>query len=90
MRIKGQSPPNTWEEVKRLARQRFVPADCLVEQVSPATTSIVPYADTKADVVKDVVEAAELLNGLNMQLKRVYDDACMAVERGQRWSLFQT
>jgi hypothetical protein len=76
--------------VKRLARQRFVPADCLVEQVSPATTSIVPYADTKADVVKDVVEAAELLNGLNMQLKRVYDDACMAVERGQRWSLFQT
>jgi hypothetical protein len=88
MRIKGQSPPNTWEEVKRLARQRFVPADCLVERVSPATTAIVPYADTKADVVKDVVEAAEPLNGLNMQLKRFNDDACMAVERGQRWSLF--
>jgi hypothetical protein len=41
--------------------------------------AIVPYADTKADVVKNVVEAAEPLNGLNMQLKRVYDDACMAV-----------
>jgi hypothetical protein len=41
--------------------------------------AIVPYADTKADVVKDVVEGAELLNGSNMQLKRVYDDACMAV-----------
>jgi hypothetical protein len=89
MRIRGQSPPNTWEEVKCLVRQHFVPTDCLVEQVSPTSTTIVPSVDTKADVVKDFVEAAEPLNGLNMQLKRVYDDAFMAVERGQRWSLFQ-
>jgi hypothetical protein len=50
---------------------------------------------TKSDVVmavvgKDVVEEVEPLNGLNMQLKRVYGDACMTVERGQHWSLFQT
>jgi hypothetical protein len=36
------------------------------------------------------VKKVEPLNGLNMQLKRVYDDACTTVERGQRWSLFQT
>jgi hypothetical protein len=41
-----------------------------------------------AVVSKDVVEEAEPLNGLNMQLKRVYSDACMTVERGQHWSLF--
>jgi hypothetical protein len=43
-----------------------------------------------ADVVKDVVEAAKPLNGLNMQLKKDYDDACPIVEGGQHWSLFQT
>ena len=30
------------------------------------------------------------LSGLNMQLKRVHDDACKTVDKGQRWSLFQT
>jgi hypothetical protein len=44
----------------------------------------------KADVGKDPVEDAEPLNGLNMQLKRVYGDTCTTVERGQRWNLFQT
>jgi hypothetical protein len=61
----------------------------LVEQVSPATIASVPYADTKADVVKDVVEAAEPLSGLNMQLKRVHDEACITVDKGQHWNLFQ-
>jgi hypothetical protein len=41
-------------------------------------------------VSKDVVEEAEPLNGLNMQLKRVNGDACMPADRGQRWSSFQT
>jgi hypothetical protein len=52
MRIKGQSPPNTWEEVKSLLRQHFMPADCLVKQASQATTTIVPSADTKANVAR--------------------------------------
>jgi hypothetical protein len=32
-----------------------VPADYMIEKVSQATTSIVPSADMKADVGKDVV-----------------------------------
>jgi hypothetical protein len=40
------------------------------------------------DVVKDVVEEVVPLSGLNMQLKRVHDETCMTVDRGQRWNLF--
>ena len=29
------------------------------------------------------------LRGLNMQLKRVHDGACMTADRGHRWNLFQ-
>jgi hypothetical protein len=36
------------------------------------------------------VEKVDPLSGLNMQLKRVHDEACIIVEKGQRWSLFQT
>jgi hypothetical protein len=50
-----------------------------------ATISSVQKADVVMDVVgKDVVEEDEPLNGLNVQLTRVYGDACMLVERGQR------
>jgi hypothetical protein len=56
-----------------------------------AMISSVPKSDVVMAVVgKDVAEEVEPLNGLNMQLKRVYGDACMTVKRGQRWSLFQT
>jgi hypothetical protein len=44
----------------------------------------------KGDVGKNFVDEAEPLNVLNMQLNRVYGDACMPVDRGQCWSLFQT
>jgi hypothetical protein len=49
----------------------------------------------KADVVTaivggDAVEKVEPLGGLNMQLKRVHDEACITVDKGQHWSLFQT
>jgi hypothetical protein len=55
-----------------------------------ATISEVNKADVvMANVSKDVIEEGEPLNGLNMQLKRVYGNACMPVDRGQRWSLFQ-
>jgi hypothetical protein len=29
-------------------------------------------------------------NGLNLQLKRVHGEACITIDKGQRWSLFQT
>jgi hypothetical protein len=58
MQTKGTSITYTWEELKRFVRQRFVPADCMVEEVSQATTTTVPYADTMANVGKDVVEEA--------------------------------
>jgi hypothetical protein len=54
----------------------------MVKQASPATTTIVPSVDTKADVGKAVVNEAEPLSGLNMQLKRVHDETCMTVDRG--------
>jgi hypothetical protein len=40
------------------------------------------------DVVKDVVEEVVPFSGLNMQLKRVHDETCMTVDRGQRFNLF--
>jgi hypothetical protein len=89
MHQKGQSFTCSWEELKSLLRQRFVPADCMVEQPSQATTTIVPSADMKADVGKDVMKEVEPLNGLNMQLKRVHNETCMTADRGQRWNLFQ-
>jgi hypothetical protein len=64
-----------------------------LQQVNKAATTIseVKKADVvTADVGKDVVGQVEPLNGLNMQIKRVYGDACMPADRGQRWSLFQT
>jgi hypothetical protein len=60
-----------------------VPTDCMVEQPSRATTTMVPSVDTKADVGKDVMKEVEPLSGLNMQLKRVHDAACIAVDKGQ-------
>jgi hypothetical protein len=87
MHQKGQISTCSWEELKSLLRQHFMPADCMVKQASPATTTIVPSVDTKADVGKAVVNKAEPLSGLNMQLKRVHDETCMTADRGQRWNL---
>jgi hypothetical protein len=68
----------------------FVPANYMVEKVGQSMTTIVNSADMKADVGKEVVDEAKPLKGLNMQLKRVYGDACMPANRGQHWSLLQT
>jgi hypothetical protein len=53
-------------------------------------TTIVPSVDMKVDVGKAVMKEVEPLSGLNMQLKRVRDETCEIVDKGQRWSLFQT
>jgi hypothetical protein len=66
MHQKGQSFTRSWEELKRLVRQHFVPADYMVEKVGESTTTIVNFADMKADVGKDVVGEAEQLKGLNI------------------------
>jgi hypothetical protein len=53
------------------------------------------YQEKQPDVAKvvvcveTVVEKVEPLSGLNMQLKQVHDEACITVDKGQRWSLFQ-
>jgi hypothetical protein len=55
-----------------------------------ATNSELSATDVvKADVVKDIVEEVVPLSGLNMQLKRVYNETCMPADRGPRWNLFQ-
>jgi hypothetical protein len=81
MHQKGQSFTCSWEELKSLLRQRFMPADCMVKQASQ--TTIVPSVDTKADVGKAIMEEVVPLSGLNMQLKRVHDETCMTADRGQ-------
>ena len=48
-----------------------------------------PSQEKKANVDTNVVDEVVPLSGLNVQLKRVHGDACMTVDRGQRWNLFQ-
>jgi hypothetical protein len=49
------------------------------EEKQPNVANVVVYAET-------AVEKVEPLSGLNMQLKRVHDEACTTVDKGQRWS----
>ena len=60
-------------------------------QTGSVTTADVSE-EKKPDVVcaETAVEKVEPLSGLNMQLKRVHDEACKTIDKGQRWSLFQT
>jgi hypothetical protein len=65
----------------------------LMKQDNKAAAMI--YSVQKSNVVtavvsKDVLEEDEPLSELNMQLKRVCDETCKPVDKGQRWSLFQT
>ena len=56
-----------------------------VNKVAP----ILAPVEEKIDVV-DKVDEVVPLSGLNVQLKRVRNDICTTVDRGQRWNLFQT
>jgi hypothetical protein len=60
-----------------------------VSKVAATISELSAVNVVKADVVKDVVEEVVPLSRLNMQLKRVHDETCMIVDRGQRWNLFQ-
>ena len=51
LKKEGNSCSDTWEEVKRLVRQRFVPANFAVKKVNKAAMTI-PFSDNKADVDK--------------------------------------
>jgi hypothetical protein len=87
---KVSAPCSTAIEVQSVEHVQLVVP---MKQDNKAATMIssVPQSDVVTAVVgMDVVEEAKPLNGLNMQIKRVYGDACMIVERGQRWILFQT
>ena len=56
--------------------------------VNKAAPILAPVEE-KIDVV-DKVDEVVPLSGLNVQLKRVRNDICTTVDRGQRWNLFQT
>ena len=60
-----------------------------VSKVAATNSELSAVDVVKADVVKDVVEEVVPLSGLNMQLKRVHDETCITVDKGQRWNLFQ-
>jgi hypothetical protein len=63
-----------------------------VQTVSAAVTKFSEEKQPDVDKVVVCAEAAvdtvEPLSGLNMQLKRVHDEICKKVDKGQRWSLF--
>ena len=61
-----------------------------VNDENEATTTHTGSKEDKADVDTILVDDVVPLSGLNMQLKRVHDEACKIVEKGQPWSLFQT
>jgi hypothetical protein len=61
----------------------------MVEKVDRATTTLITSTDMMADVGKDVMEEAKPLIGLNMQLKRVYGNVCMTVERANVENYFR-
>ncbi|KAK1618356.1 hypothetical protein QYE76_023873 [Lolium multiflorum] len=65
-----------------------VPVQTVTETVAILSEERKPGSDTKGTIV--TVEEDVPLSGLNMQLKKVQDDACKTVDKGQRWSLFQT
>ncbi|KAK1618597.1 hypothetical protein QYE76_024114 [Lolium multiflorum] len=91
---------SSWEDFKRFLCDNFkcallskpvVCSNTAVEEVVPVQTVTKerkPSSDTKSTTV--TVEEDVPLSGLNMQLKKVQDDACKTVDKGQRWSLFQT
>jgi hypothetical protein len=60
-----------------------------VSKVAAMISELSAVDVVKADVVKDVMEEVVPLSAMNMQLKRVHDETCMTLDRGQRWNLFQ-
>ena len=60
----------------------------LSEEKKAGVDKVVVCAETAMEKVAG--EKVEPLSGLNMQLKRVNDEVCKTVDKGQRWSLFQT
>ncbi|KAM0841708.1 hypothetical protein ACQ4PT_058840 [Festuca glaucescens] len=93
---------SSWADFKQFLCARFrvksteldkavVCSNTTVEEVVPVqavTEERKPASDTKGITV--TVEEDVPLSGLNMQLKKVQDDACKTVDKVQRWSLFQT
>jgi hypothetical protein len=89
-----------WEDSKKFFHAKFLAqseeatAVVSVQPVSVAMTK--SFEEKQPDIAKvvvcaeTVVEKVKLLSELNMQFKRVHDTACITVDKGQRWSLFQT
>jgi hypothetical protein len=90
-----------WEDYRKFFRAKFLAQS---EHEATAVVSVQPVsvamtkssAEKQPNVAKVVVcaetavEKVEPLSGLNLKLKRVHDEACITVDKGQRWSLFQT
>ncbi|KAK1652153.1 hypothetical protein QYE76_069958 [Lolium multiflorum] len=87
---------SSWADFKKFLRASFkftikplVYSNTTVTKVEvKSSEERKPGSDTKSTTV--TVEEDVPLSGLNMQLKKVQGDACKTVDKGQRWSLFQT
>jgi hypothetical protein len=54
------------------------------------------FSEEMKHVVDEVVVCTDVamedevpLSGLNMQLKRIQDDACKTIDKGYQWSIFR-
>jgi hypothetical protein len=67
-----------------------VPMQTVSVAVTKPSEEKQPVVAKVAVCAKTTMDEVEPLSELNMQLKRVHDEACKPVDKGQRWSLFQT
>ena len=77
------------KEVKKEVKT-VVPVQTVSATVVKIPEGKQPDVDRVVVCAETAVEKIEPLSGLNMQLKRVPHEVCTTVDKGQRWSLFQT
>jgi hypothetical protein len=77
------SIPSSTREVSTIVPMQIVTEEVAIfsEEKKPAVDEVVVCTDV-------LVEEDVPLRGLNLQLKKVPDDACKTTDKGQRWSLF--
>jgi hypothetical protein len=95
-RAKGVSNAG-WEDSKKFFHAKFLAKfeeATAVVSVQPASVTMTKSSKNKQpDVAKvvvcteTVVAKVEPLSGLNLQLKWVHDQACITINKGQRWSI---
>ena len=86
----NSAPCSSLIEESSVGNVQMVAPQQKVNTVAATISEVMMVDVVKADVGTDVMEEAEPLHGLSMQLNQKSGDVCMNTDRGQRWTLFQT